>query len=86
MKLDNGQETYLDVAIMVAVTLSFCRDVKEKMQLILEIGLEKLRSGEFFNDSGLLRCRLSLTGINDQTWQVHAVATLMFLGWRLCCV
>ena len=86
VKLADGQETFLDVAIMVAVTLSHCRDVKEKMKLILDFCLEKLRAGEFFNESGLLHCRLSLLGNNDQTWQVHGVATLMYLGWRLCCL
>ena len=86
VKLASGKEAFLDVAIMIAVTLSHCRDVKEKMKLILEICLKKLRTGEFFNDSGLLHCRLSLTGKNNQTWQVHAVATLMYLGWRLCCL
>lgn len=86
VKLADGKETFLDVAIMVAVTLSYSRDVKEKMKLILEICLEKMRAGVFFDGSGLLHCRLSLTGKKDQVWQVHAVATLMYLGWRLCCM
>ena len=85
-KLECGEGIMLDMATMVAVTLSYERDVTGKLIRILNWVKENLSTGKLLNRDGLLHCKMTLCGTNELTWQVHGMATVMFLGWRLCCL
>lgn len=85
-RLSEGAGQFLDLSVMVAIALSYERDTRAAMTAILEIAQEKLKSGDLLGKNGLLDGKMSIVGTSDVTWQVHGMATLMYLGWRLCCI
>lgn len=84
-KLSHGQGNVLDFTIMLAITLSYERDMKRKMKHIMGIVQEIMKSGVLLNVEGLLHHKLSLTRTKNTMWQIHGMATIIHLGWRLCC-